>query len=286
MNMDTKISEEINQSKKYLLELVDENIKIPKLTIDNVAKVEAMIQTDSRYSNNSNEYRGNTSAKFFNNLKEIEKNMSEENLDKNKYKIASIIFKLVSAIDRENSTHLNSNLKNSNKKEGGCFKIANAILKIDKKILLDHLQNPEASLSQPEGLFRKIEAKETGGRINTSFASKFCHYACFNLFNDKNRDNYSIYDAVIRRALPVYIKYYKNNEQLSEILKKIEKKKFNLEKYKMLYLDYADFQKVIDAVIKASGNVISRNGFDHLLWYYFKGKNEDEIKEIYNSINC
>ena len=50
-------------------------------------------------------------------------------------------------------------------------------------------------------------------------------------------------------------------------------------------IDYKLYQSVVDAVIKASESDISRNGFDHLLWYYFKGKNEKEIEEIYNSID-
>ena len=45
------IEDEIKASKGYLLKFVRDDIKIPILTIDNVARVEAMIQVDSRYSN-------------------------------------------------------------------------------------------------------------------------------------------------------------------------------------------------------------------------------------------
>jgi hypothetical protein len=40
---------------------------------------------------------------------------------------------------------------------------------------------------------------------------------------------------------------------------------------------YAKFLKAIEDVINASkeidgGDDVSRNGFDHLLWYYYKGR--------------
>ena len=48
---------------------------------------------------------------------------------------------------------------------------------------------------------------------------------------------------------------------------------------------FSDFQKVVDEIIKASDSKISRNGFDHLLWYYFKGdrlKKEKALKKRHN----
>ena len=36
--------------------------------------------------------------------------------------------------------------------------------------------------------------------------------------------------------------------------------------------EYGDYRKAIDAIRTASGVEISRNGFDHLLWYYHKGR--------------
>lgn len=32
--------------------------------------------------------------------------------------------------------------------------------------------------------------------------------------------------------------------------------------------DYDDYRKAVDAIRNASRTEISRNGFDHLLWYY------------------
>ena len=105
----------------------------------------------------------------------------------------------------------------------------------------------------------EIIAKKTSAAIrareNKSFASKFCHYACFYLFEGKReQDNYSIYDSILKSALPLYIDYYG-----------IDVKKQELE-------DYAIYSETIERIIQKTGNMISKNGFDHLLWYYYKGR--------------
>ena len=119
------ISNELEQSKKYRLDIIEgikykrREISIAKLTTDNVARVEAMIFTDSGYKNSANDskeikykkdssevkYVGST-AFWFNQLKElIDKGIlvSSKGYDYN-----CIIEYLVIAIDNENSTHLNS----------------------------------------------------------------------------------------------------------------------------------------------------------------------------------
>ena len=48
-------------------------------------------------------------------------------------------------------------------------------------------------------------SKESGARANPSFASKFCHYACMYLFEDrKEQDNFSIYDGILCKVLPSF----------------------------------------------------------------------------------
>ncbi len=288
MGIKSGIDVEIEQSKKYLLDLVSDDIKIPKLTIDNVARVEAMIYMNSTYSNNSNEYSGNTSANHFMRLGEILKQTNETSLKDHEDISETTIFKIITTLDNENSTHLNANTtKDAPDEEKGRFKIAKAILEFGKEEFVDHLMSLEKALG-PNGLFRIIEDKNTGGRKNTSFASKFCHFACLNLFNDDKyleyRDNYSIYDTVLKLSLPVYIKYYK--VELKNHCSAIDyTKSYNDIKSALGKIDYKLYQMIVDAVRTSSKGNVSRNGFDHLLWYYFKGKNETEIKEIYNSIN-
>lgn len=90
-----------------------------------------------------------------------------------------------------------------------------------------------------------------------AFATKFCHYVCFYVFEGQpEQDNFSIYDNVVAGILPYYaIKY------------KIDYKKVDFKKY-------SQYIGLVDEIIRRSGSNISRNGFDHLLWYYYKGRPE------------
>ena len=72
------------------------------------------------------------------------------------------------------------------------------------------------------------------------------------MFEGEYKDNYSIYDRIVSKALPSYMERYG-----------ITKRKFT---------SYAEYQKSIDEVIEKSKSGISRNRFDHLLWYSYKKK--------------
>ena len=76
----------------------------------------------------------------------------------------------------------------------------------------------------------------------------------------KDEDYYAIYDSVVVHSLPKYIKRYLNEDV----------------KPKEYINDYNKFSCYIDRIIekayKEHGNKISRNGFDHLVWYYHKGR--------------
>ena len=100
----------------------------------------------------------------------------------------------------------------------------------------------------------RVTSAEQKARSNVSFASKFCHYACFYVFEGTEyQDNYSIYDGILRTVLPLYLDYY-NIEPL-----------FDLN-------DYKQYRMAVDRIRESSKIEISRNGFDHLLWYYHKGR--------------
>ena len=105
----------------------------------------------------------------------------------------------------------------------------------------------------------KKQNKEFKSRTNQSFASKFCHYACLYVFKgNKEADNFSIYDKILETVLPWYWSRFKVGE-----LKKSGK--FN----------YEEYSEVIDEIRienSKNGYMISRNGLDHLLWYYHKGR--------------
>lgn len=258
----TKIQQESEQAKRYMLKTIKKT-NLVALTQDNVARVEAMIQNDAAYLNavskNSkpkNEEGGSTAYWMC----ALEKYIN--NKDRTTWDYKQIIEHAVCAVDKDNSTHLNAD--NVGRKQ-----ITDRIAKIDPNELTEYLKDPhKPGLKWNDyWLFNKIAAqtkptdKKYKPRTNKSFASKFCHYACFYLFEGKpEQDNYSIYDSVVKEALPLYAKYYDINI-----------KEYNLE-------DYVDYSKIIEKILEMSGNNISKNGFDHLLWYYFKGRNIKNIK--------
>lgn len=226
-----------------------------KLTRDNVAIVEAMIRNDSAYIratdstaapeyNNKNEIKyGGSSAYWMTHLKRVLVDEGGESW----YPYEEIIKGAVESVDRENSTHINAD-------KCGRKETTDRICRFDRSELLSCLRDPDYNQM---GLIREIMRRtsaEKGARCNLSFASKFCHYACFYVFEGTAyQDNYSIYDGVIKSVLPLYLGYYHI------------KRDYDLD-------DYKEYRVAVDRVRAAAGIEISRNGFDHLLWYYHKGR--------------
>lgn len=243
------IKDEIESSKQYMLEVTEyKNNTLICLTRDNVAKVEAMIRNDSDYLKMSDTDAGPTdkyagsSAYWMNQLK-------RELLDGDTtYTHEKIIEEAVNAVDRENSTHLNSD-------KCGREEITRRICDIPGDILLKCLKDPEYDDMYLIREISRITSAEKKARKNLSFASKFCHYACFFIFEGTEyQDNYSIYDSILKAVLPKYLEYYS-----------IDPKRFDLN-------HYSQYRKAVDAIRQASNIPISRNGFDHLLWYFHKGR--------------
>lgn len=243
MKILNQIQKELKHAQEFMLKLED---GLVVLSEENVAKVEAMIKTDSSYTRGSDINYPDSSAYLFNKLKsEI---YNTDNSKKLKEKSNKTIYEVVCAVDRENSTHINAD-------RVGRQEITDRITNLTIKDFLEYLKNPKALK-----LFNIISAKTSyeGGikhRTNQSFASKFCHYACFYMFSGEDtQDNYSIYDNVLKKILPLYAEKYcitciKNNLK-----------------------NYSYYRDIVDKILEKSGNTISRNGFDHLLWYYHKGR--------------
>lgn len=281
--MSNLIYEEREVSKKYDLKLI-EGTDLVAITRRNVAIVEAMIRNDSAYmhSNDVNakimhqkangtpysrsthadwEYRvkqeyphikyGGSCAYWCDKLKNYLLYGKQDPV----YSYEEIIYYVISAIDRENSTHLNA--------DGvGRLEITKRILEIQPQDLKNRLKDPKSDnyelikeISNPTHPDANHKPRE-----NYSFATKFCHYVSFYLFEDADeQDNFSIYDNVVEKALLKYTKRYGFDYKASDFKK------------------YAKFLKAIEDVIDASKNTdggddVSRNGFDHLLWYYYKGR--------------
>lgn len=251
------IKNELKEAENYMLD-IDENIV--KITLKNVASVEAMIKNDSAYlragdknsepqisKNGKINYKG-SSAYWISQLKEILIDGKQLSNDNHTYE--KCIKESIDAIDRENSTHLNAD-------KVGRDEIFDRIMQIDKNELIELLKEP---VKDDYKLIKIIGEKTSKERENFSFATKFCHYACFYLFEgEKEQDNFSIYDGVLANAIPKYCKKFKieigdwqfkgNYKKYIEVIDEIRNKAY--EKY---------------------GYLVSRNGFDHLIWYFHKGR--------------
>lgn len=260
------IQQELKLSQKKMFKTVKFKGKdIVKISLDNVAIAEAMIKNDSDYIVMYDTSVEKSGAYWLAELKKVYE--TEKSGGQTKEDIKKIIKNAVEALDKENSTHLNS--------DGvGREQITDRIYSVyEKGKLFELLQKPGKEYE----LFHFIEEKTAPNpkdknkhaRVNTSFASKFCHYAAFFIFEGKKeQDNYSIWDSVLRNTIPIYLDYYKIDF-----------------KYNSKSKDYVEYQEVIDLIRekakKDTGDEISRNGFDHLLWYYYKGR-MDLVKELKN----
>lgn len=185
-----------------------------ELTIDNVVLAETVYSLF--YINSTLE----------NDFDDLAENYTEDNLKK-----------VCTRINAENSTHLTNEDKDI---------ICECIYKKCPNINL--LKEELKKDSYP--LIESIRKAQNNNGVSTkknnySFATKFCHYACYYLFNDDtNRDLYPIYDSI-----------------LSDYVKKSHEYKLSTDTDINKYEDYV---KIIDKII--SGKGISRNGFDHLIW--------------------
>lgn len=257
---------EVLASENYCIKTDITNDKqIALLTSDNVAKIEAILSLDSNYKNssnpnqkpitkkNSNEYKYIGSTRYWvEELKKLDKNDELiETPDGNNYE--KIIEYLIIAIDKENSTHLNSdNIGRNAVKE---FIISEYS---SPSLLIRALRNIDGDYT----LLNEISIpRKEGEKMHFSFATKFCHYCSIFLFEGTDdEDKYSIYDNVLKNALPLYARHY-----LNESIK--------IKEYENNYKRYIDLIDKIRNAAEIKHRVkISRTGFDHLVWYFHKGK--------------
>lgn len=254
--MQNTIQKELVLAKsKMIEEVVFQNKTLAKLTRDNVAIVEAMIRNDSAYIhstdvnaaptyNRKGEIKyGGSSAYWMTQLKAAILADGSDSV----YSYEDIIKGAVESVDRENSTHLNAD-------KCGRKEITQRLCSFDRVELVECLKDPDHDDMKLIREISRITSAKQRARTNPSFASKFCHYACFYVFEGTEyQDNYSIYDGILKAVLPMYLGYFRIEQE------------YDLS-------DYRDYRMAVDAIREASGIEISRNGFDHLLWYYHKGR--------------
>lgn len=248
--MENLITKELKGAKQFYITTKDKDgVEIVELTSRNVHIAEAMIMQDSRYFKSADVNNPESTAYWMNELKEIlcnNKEITDEYYRK-------VITKAVEAVDKDNTTHLNAD-------KVGRTQISDRLCNIHREDLKEYLANPVGTNYELIKIISDITTDTKKPRRNISFASKFCHYAAFYLFDgQEQQDNFSIYDEVLRKAMiKKYIPFYEIDADMSLITgeKKAE--------------GYIAYQNAVDAVIKKAGNKISRNGFDHLVWYYYK----------------
>ena len=258
----------------YKLDLVGESY--PALTAKNARFIEAVISLDSNYKRDNEIKEPDKKFNMFNSTNNVycgsSKYWFNEMMNGTKDYKECLLGAIIS-IDRMNSTHIEA-------AKFGRIKILNIIYEKCKN--LDELKE---ALKEPFDINNNhlinlistpLEAmnKNSCPRINLSFATKFCAYACKHL---NLGIEYSKYDFVVAKSLPAYCNIY-----LDENLKEgyflanncsgkmniEEKKKYKLEVYKK-YSKY--IERIINEVRKKYNYKITKEEFDHILWYGFKG---------------
>ena len=315
INCKDLINNELEESKQFYFDTYKDNNSVVELSTRNVYLAEAMFKNDSAYlkANDENGYptkkclkeitkeykinynynntelydrclsKGNykgLSAFWFSELKKMNPHINNQSDDKYKFILAGA----AQSVDRENSTHLNSDHQRC--------EIIGRLCEYTPSGLYNLILYPEEKFELITVISDKTNPKDEkfSPRSNFSFATKFCHYYSYYIFKGNCRDNYSIFDNVLKNALPLYLKHFNiclqeyYQEGMSSKINKIIKSNRYLDFLKYIgdstYDDdeltkgkkYKIYLDIITNIIDKSEQKISRNGFDHLLWYYYKGR--------------
>lgn len=284
------LKEEQERAKDYALETINE--KLVKLNLENVAKIEAILKIDSNYKNAGNanveistkfnefikkedEFtppkgaNGGSSTYWINKLVDMINNNQEESTDG--YSRYQVVKGIVCMIDKENSTHLNSTKKSNGEEKYEKKGRKNVTEKINgmvnKEELKRLLEDPRSSNYK---IINDIAQRNNDSDEKTyySFATKFCHYVCMHMFKGTEKeDNFASFDKYVSKNLHEYYAYY-----VGKKIEKIQRPKDNFgEEYKK-YIDIIDEIREAAHVKEGDKDKISRNGMDHLLWYFHKGE--------------
>ncbi len=158
----------------------------------------------------------------------------------------SIVAMKICLIDITNGTNLNRNLG----KSGGLFKLAEKIVSSNFD---ERVKNGDSSLVSELAKWTK---KEIGKNL-FSFITKYCLYHN-NLYYKK--DDYSIYDSVVRDNLHRYISKEEYFNLTGKILRKNSFKKLVKE------YNYEEYMKIIDYII-TKNNITVENPHRKLDWF-------------------
>lgn len=308
-----QIEKEAILSSKFIEEESTESATLVKITLSNVAIIEAMISYDSKYTRDIDPRSIPDKKWIKESLDEFNKTPDVPNpleYDYNGYRGSSafwmqrlgeyygysygneytafdsvkncpayyrfLIYNAVCAVDAENSTHINADKVGRKELTDRIVEHRDNLLKLLKDTTNYPLIEILSEKTDPEEN-KANEGKQIPPRKNFSFATKFCHYACFYIFENKDtdcRDSYSIYDYIVSNALTTYYGF----EDIKPSENDSDEKQFFVEKYRN-YQTFIDNLRDDAAKASKAPNPVSRNGFDHLLWYYYKGKGKNNQKQ-------
>lgn len=192
------------------------NVFLP-LTAENIENIHSLALESKQY--------GRSFAMIHDILHRFPKNTDRE-----------LVAMKISLIDVTNSTNLG--------------KYAQEITLSELTDLILSIQDFDLRISQGDPDLVSQLAKSNGKKNLFSFASKYCTYHNVDIYG---RDDYSIFDGVVRKALPHYVRGLKES---------------TLETWRKTY-NYTAFEKCIGDLLDQSGITIPfrRRKFDHFLWY-------------------
>lgn len=270
----------ISNSNPYVLDYVaDRTDKLPALTRKNANFIEAVVHLDSNYAkdleinppsegydpevnaeSSNSKYCGST-AYWFEEMKKPNCNFRE------------CVLGAVIAIDSTNSTHLEAAiLGRKSMRDVICMNCE------DWHGLVEMLNVPFNPTNHNHIIslltVKTIAKKDGGARYNISFATKFCAYAA--LFLDA-QIKYSKYDNIVSDALPTYVKVYLGETKNAREYKINEYQRRNLDddgNYQYRLDVYAKYENAISRILnelREDGIYLTREEFDHVVWYGLKG---------------
>ena len=242
-------------SSAYELDRIVGRKAIVALTRKNADFLNAVVKIDSRYSRVFGDSNENIIKSSFDKMK-------------NGGEFAGLVFDAISEIDKTNSTHLEAAVNGrkimTDRVCEICKNVDSLILELQKDFTEKNRNHILARLAD------KIQSRKEGGvRYNLSFASKFCSYASEFLNIDKK---YSKYDNIVANALPEYSKIYLGKIETKSVflIQQYHKEEDELQYRLDIYKKYCNCIDSILSVLKEDNIVISKDEFDHIVWYSSK----------------
>lgn len=238
MNTYSYLEQEEKAAIHYMLEEKDGKVI---LSSKNAAKVFAIMANTPQYKMAARTKDKRSSAYWFNQWK-TNGPLSENEL-----------FTLLKRLNAENSTRVS---------DSDLAVIKNNIIRQRDKLITD-LKNADYEI---------IDMITRGcQKIPFSFATKFCHYTCMYMFDGAARDNFPIFDDIIRTHLGTYSEDWntKKDDAANRKLirhqtpKELAKTEGGLGRFYRFYV------KAISDL--AEKHQISKTGVEQLIWFYHNG---------------